>query len=211
VRYRAGGRDITLAAPTAGAVLGVYGEVGDYVDPLMPLVTLGDTRSLRSVLDVFEKDIGKIRKGQDVTIRTSAFPEDTFKGKVVYISPRVDEDTRTIKVRVDIENPNGKLKFGMFVGGHILVDTHPAIVVPETALETIDGSPSIFVFKDPLTLAVRRVKVGEKIDGHVEILAGLNAGDKIVSEGSFILKNEAIKEKNKESGAPDDDGGDGDG
>jgi cobalt-zinc-cadmium efflux system membrane fusion protein len=83
----------------------------------------------------------------------------------------------------------------MFVSAKIQVNERPAIIVPESAVETIDDKPTVFLFKDNVTLAARTIEIGEKIDGHVEVRSGLKEGDKIVSEGSFILKNEVAKAK----------------
>jgi multidrug efflux pump subunit AcrA (membrane-fusion protein) len=179
-----------LKAPKRGVALGIYSEVGDYIDPVIPLVTLTDTSKLRCVFDLFEKDIGKVHKGETVQVRVSAFPQEIFLGNVTYISPRVNENTRTIKIRVDVSNPEGKLKFGMFANGLIQVGELKALVVPETALQTYQGKPSVFVQIQPDTLEVRPIQIGQKLDGMVEVKSGLKPGETIIAQGSFILKTE---------------------
>jgi len=183
-----------LQSQTRGIVVGLYGETGGHVDPAVPLLTLADSSQLRCGLDVYEKDIGRVRKGQRVRIQVTAFPEETFNGKISYVSPRVDEHSRTIKVRVDVANPQGKLKFGMFVRGFIEVDRSQALVVPETAIQKIEGQPTLFVKEENENAFVpRAVRLGGVSQGLIEIRSGVSAGENVVTDGSFILKAELSK------------------
>ncbi len=182
-----------VVAPKSGILLGLYADRGDLVEPAIPIATIADVSQLRCILDVFEKDIGRIAKGQKATIHVSAFPDQTFTGHITYISPRVNEDTRTIKVRVDVSNPQGKLKFGMFVNGSIAVNQHEGVAVPQTAVQDIDGKTSVLALQGPNTVVIKPIVLGEKIDGKVEIKSGLNEGETVIGQGSFILKNEFHK------------------
>ena len=182
-----------LKALQRGVVVGLYAEQGGHIDPSVPLVTLADTSRLRGVLDVYEKDIAKIRKGQRVRTVVSALPDESFEGKVTYISPRVDEESRTVKVRVDIGNTAGKLKFGMFITGHIQVGSRDAVVLPEQAIQTVEGKPTVFVTEDGKTYVPVHVQLGEISDGKAEIKSGLKGGESVVAQGSFTLKSELSK------------------
>lgn len=182
-----------IKAPSRGVIVGLYAQPQAHVDPAVPLVTLADTSRLRCGLDVYEKDIGQVRKGQRVRITATAFPSETFDGVITYISPRVDENSRTIKVRVDVGNTGGKLKFGMFIRGFIQVGERQALVVPETAIQKIGGSPVVFVAEQNNSFVHRLVKLGESANGLVEIKSGVEEGESIVSKGSFALKSELNK------------------
>src|SRR5262249_50733947 len=123
-------------------------------------------------------------------IRVAAFPDEVFHGHVAYISPRVDEDSRTVKIRVDVDNPQGKLKFGMFINATVAVGQILALAIPQTAVQTLNGKQVVFVVEPDHRVAAREVELGPKIDGLVQVQSGLREGEDIVGQGSFILKNE---------------------
>jgi len=183
-----------LKADRSGIIVGLYAEPGGAVVPAVPLATLADTSKLRCGLDVYEKDIGPIRKGQKVRLHVAAFPDESFGGRITYISPRVDENSRTVKVRVDVDNPRGNLKFGMFVRGYIQVGQRRGLAVPKAAIQRIGGSPTVFVAEGRGAFVPRKVTVGDESGNHIEIKAGLKAGETVVARGSFILKSELGKE-----------------
>src|SRR5262249_42560505 len=143
----------------------------------------------RCVLDVFEKDLAHIQKGQTVTIRTSAFPDDDFKGEIGYISPRVNENSRTIKIGVNVADANNRLKFGMFVTGHVRINSERVLALPETAVQNISNRATVLVVDDENRISPRAVKVGRRSRRLVEILNGLSEGERVVSRGGFILTN----------------------
>lgn len=196
VRYQAeGGEALELKAPHRGVVVGLYAEPGAHIDRAAPAVTIADTSRIHCGLDVYEKDIARVHKGQSVRIKVVAFPDETFPGTISYVSPRVDENSRTVKVRVDIANPQGKLKFGMFVRGLIQVGQRQALAIPETAVQTIKGKTMVFVAKpkEELTFVPVEVKLGDRSSELVEILDGLKDGDSVAYKGSFTLKAELSK------------------
>lgn len=182
-----------LKAEKPGVVVGLYAEVNSHIDPAVPLITIGDTSKLRCGLNVYEKDIARVRKGQSVRLKSSAYPDTTFEGTVTYISPRIDEESRTIKVRVDAGNTGGKLKFGMFITGRIAVGERPALVVPETALQNVKGKNLVFSTADNRAFMPREVEIGERSNGLLEIKKGLDSGESVVTHGSFALKSELSK------------------
>lgn len=179
-----------LKANHKGVIVGLYVEMGDHLDPSVPVITIADTSRLRCVLDVYEKDIGKIKKGQEVKVKVSAFPNKIFSGRVNYVSPRVDENSRTVKVRVDIENPRSELKFGMFVAAQIKIGIQHAVMIPDSAVQEVEGKSITFVAKGNQAFVPRSVTLGERSNGFVEIISGLREGETIISKGGFILKSE---------------------
>ncbi len=189
------GEALELKAPQRGVVVGLYAEPGAHIDGAAPAVTLADTSRIHSGLDVYEKDIARVRKGQSVRIKVVAFSDETFPGTISYVSPRVDENSRTVKVRVDLANPQGKLKFGMFVKGLIQVGQRQSLAIPGSAVQVIKGKSVVFVAKEDeeRTFTPVEVKLGDRSNELVEILSGLKEGDKIAVKGSFTLKAELSK------------------
>lgn len=189
------GETITLKAQGHGTVLAKYLKVGDRVDTLTSIMTIADPDLMRAGFDIYERDLSKVTLGQSVRVKSAAYPDKVFEGKIVFISPRVDSKSRTIKIRVDVENEEHLLKFGMFVTGEIQVPTDKEVLfVPGKAIQQINSETVVFVPADEEDeFLVREVKIGREINGKVEVLSGLSAGDRIVSEGSFYLKSELLK------------------
>lgn len=196
LRYQPENGDaLELKAPQRGVVVGLYAGPGAHVDRAAPVATIADTSRIYCGLDVYEKDIARVRKGQSVRIKVAAFQDETFSGDISYVSPRVDENSRTVKVRVDIANPQGKLKFGMFVKGFIQVGQRQALAIPESAVQVIKGKTMIFVGKpgEERTFTPVEVKLGDRSNDLVEILSGVKDGDRVAVKGSFTLKAELSK------------------
>ncbi len=190
------GELLTLRSPSHGIVIGQYFKTGDRVDPLSSLFTIADPDVVRGSFDLYEKDLAAVKVGQKVKVETLSYPERAFAGEVVYISPRIDQETRTIKVRVDIKNTEEHdLKFGMFVTGKIerLLDSE-ALLVPMESVHSIDGESIVFLQTSEDEFLLTQVKVGVRNSHYVEILSGLNVGDRVVTRGSFNLKSEFLKE-----------------
>ena len=190
------GTELTIASPSHGIVLAQYLKPGDAVDTLTSIMTIANPDILRASFNVHEKDLAGIKLGQKVLVKSIAYPERTFEGEIVFISPAVDENTRAIKIRVDLKNEEHLLKFGMFVTGDIVVPvSEPVLTVPEEAIQEVEDSPVVFVpskeEKDEFN--VQKVKLGRTIDEQVEILSGVSEGEEIVGKGSFYLKSELLK------------------
>lgn len=179
-----------------GVVLARYLGVGDRVDTLTSVITIADPDLLRASFDVYERDIGKIEVGQEVIVKSSAWPEEAFKGHIVYVSPRVDEKTRTIKIRANVENEEHLLKFGMFVTGIVHAPRKErGLMVPAAAVQEFEGRKVVFIPEqdEPGEYHIAEVKTGKTVQGHTEILEGLKVGDEVVTKGSFYLKSEVLK------------------
>ena len=167
---------------------------GDAIDPLTSVVTIANPDLMRAIFDVYEKDFSKIEMGQKVEIATTAYANQVFDGKVVFVSPRVDENTRTVKIRVDIENKDHFLKFGMSVNGNIRRESEEEfLVAPLEAIQEVENAKNVFVKINEETFEVRPVSVGIKTDQEAAIAEGLVEGEVIVTQGSFVLKSELLK------------------
>lgn len=189
------GESSTLKADSHGTVLAKYLKIGDSVDTLTSIMTIADPDLMRAGFDIYERDLSKVSMGQTVKVKSAAYPGQLFDGKIVFISPRVDSKSRTIKIRVDIENEEHLLKFGMFVTGQIEVPTKEEVLfISQKAIQQIEDEQVVFMPSDEEDeFLIREVKAGRQINGKAEILSGLTEGERIVTEGSFYLKSELLK------------------
>jgi cobalt-zinc-cadmium efflux system membrane fusion protein len=188
---------LTLRAPFDGRVVDRKVTPGALVDSLQPLVTVADLRQVWVFLQAYEKDLALLHEGLSVSIRTEAFPQESFDGRVDFVAGTVDPATRTVRLRATVDNRAERLKPGMFVKGRVdvpkLVEATLIQVVPEGALQTLEGRTTLFVQVGSGVFERRFVEVGHSFEGFTEILSGIKAGDVIVAEGSFVLKSEFAK------------------
>ena len=207
---------LKITSPISG-VVGKYNVIlGQFVQPDSDVMEVLDSRQVWVVADIYEKDLAGIQPNQKVEVITQAFPENVYVGKLEYINPIVDAETRTVKVLSTIENRDSKLKPEMFATMRIYSSSlTPSLVVPESAVEN-DGEVS-FVFvlssshevenleeqyghEDTFHFQKLPIQTGLRQDGHVEITAGLTGNEKIVVKGAFFLKSELLKESFGEHG-----------
>ena len=186
---------LALRAPFAGRVIDRKVTRGALFEALQPLVTLADLSSVWVFLSAYEKDLALLTEGLPVTMRTEAYPQETFHGRVDYLGSVVDEKTRTIRVRATVENRAEKLRPGMFVKAQVEVpkpqrESHAILAVPQAALQTLEGRTTVFVETEPGVFVRRVVETGHSFEGFTEVLAGIKPGDAVATEGSFILKSE---------------------
>jgi cobalt-zinc-cadmium efflux system membrane fusion protein len=191
-----------LRAPFAGTVVDRHATLGELVTPDRNLFTLADLSQVWIWIDVYQRDLGGVHIGDQARARVDAFPDQVFAGTISYISARVDTDTRTIRARLDVANPEGKLRPGMFVAVG-LIDPHAqngeqargeSLVVPEGAVVRDGDERFVFITAGEHRFARREVRVGRKAGGFVEIKDGIAKGDRVVVEGVFLLKSALAKE-----------------
>ena len=192
------GAALTLRAPFAGRVIDRKVTPGALFEALQPLVTVADLTSVWVFLNAYEKDLALLHEGLPVTLRTDAYPQETFHGRVDFLGSVVDPQTRSVRVRATVENRAVKLRPGLFVKAQVDVpkpqsEAHPIVAVPQAALQTLEGRSTVFVQVEPGVFARHHVEVGHSFEGFTEILAGVKAGDVVATEGSFVLKSEFAK------------------
>jgi len=203
LHYDARGASIyALRSPFAGTIVERHATLGELVTPERNLFTLADLSKVWIWIDVYQRDLGGVHIDDQVRARVDGFPDDVFVGKVSYLSARVDTDTRTVRARIEVANPEGKLRPGMFVEVE-LVDPHApgsggiqskSLVVPESAV-TRDGDESIiFIAAGERRFERREVHLGRRAGGYVEIVDGLEPDAEVVVEGVFLLKSAVSKE-----------------
>jgi cobalt-zinc-cadmium efflux system membrane fusion protein len=183
-------QDILVRAPVSGKVLDISVAAGEYrTDTSAPVMTIADLSKVFMTADVPESQIRLIRPGEEVEITLSAYPGETFKGRVKMIGDTVDPQTRTIKVRAELENPSVRLRPEMF--GEIRhrqgVRTMP--VVPAGAIVQGEQRNIVYREKSPGVFEITEVTFGKREGDRVPILTGIQAGDRIVTDGAMLLRN----------------------
>ena len=189
---------MTLRAPFDGRVVDRKVTPGALVESLQPLMTVANLSSVWVFLQAYDKDLALVHNGLPVTIRTEAYPQESFKGRIDFVGSTLDPGTRTVKIRATVGNPVEKLKPGMFIKAHVDVprpadEAKAILVVPQSALQTLEGRTTLFVQSTPGVFERRFVETGHSFEGFTEVLAGVKAGDVVVTEGSFVVKSEFAK------------------
>jgi cobalt-zinc-cadmium efflux system membrane fusion protein len=190
---------LAVRAPIAGRVIEREVTPGELVGPEKErLLVLADTQTLWVLAEVPESRLAQISIGAPAQVRIAAVRGEQLEGKVAQIAPALNPDTRAGRVRVDVANPNGILRPGMFASVVLTVDApggEAVLAVPDEAVQTVEGGPAVFVpvEGEANTFAKRSVTVGEPIGAMVPVLSGLSEGEPVVVSGTFILKAELGK------------------
>ncbi len=192
---------LEVKAPRAGVVTALNVTEGKFVESSQSLYTIADTSNLWVWCDLYERDLGplheRLAKGDkpQASVKVTAFA-DFFPGAVDLLDSAVNETTRTVKVRVQVKNEQGKLRPGMFAAVDIpLTEGKKVSLVPRHAVLSDEGQTFAFVhWKDDLWLR-RDVNVGRPQGDMVEILSGLSVGDQVVAGGGFLFKSDILRAK----------------
>lgn len=179
-----------VTAPFSGVVTEVHAAQGEVINPDRELFTVADLSRVWLQADVYQKDIGKIRVGQNAQVMVDSYPGETFTGRVTNVSDVLDPDTRTAKVRCEVANRDGRLKLQMFATLALPISTaKEALVIPARAVQDIDGVPTVFVRVDEEHFETRAVRVGAPAGDSIEAVEGLKAGERVVTDGALMLKS----------------------
>ncbi|HLO26865.1 MAG TPA: efflux RND transporter periplasmic adaptor subunit [Geobacteraceae bacterium] len=191
---------LPVRSPISGIITEKHAIVGELSDPSKSLYTVADLSSVWVMVDINEKDLAKVHKGQAATVIVGAFPDLKLKGRITYIADLVNESTRTVKARIEVANPGRKLKPEMFatVELALAVDAPSVLAVPEDALQDLDGKKVVFIVENETEFAARQVQTGRAAGGMVEIVSGLKEGERYAVKGAFILKSELKKGEMKD-------------
>ncbi|MGH6692280.1 MAG: efflux RND transporter periplasmic adaptor subunit [Gammaproteobacteria bacterium] len=188
--------EFPVVAPMAGVVLSKSVSAGLLIQREATLFEIADLSQVWAMVDVYEKDLGEIREQGEVEIRTDAYKETVFMGRIALIEPTLDEASRTAHVRVVLDNRSGKLRPGLFVTAAVPLRSATeaeATAVPGDAVQKISGLPAVFVETGLGRFELRPVETGREAHGMVEIRHGLKNGERVVAKGAFVLKSELLK------------------
>jgi len=184
-------RSLMLYSPISGFVIKKDVLQGMKVMPDKELYTIADLSTVWVNADIYEYELGHIRIGQKATINLSYFPGRAFNGKVTWISPVLDEKTRTAKIRLEFPNREFILKPEMYANAEIEIDAGRKLAVPDEAVLDSGLRKVVFIDKGEGRYAPAEVKLGGKFDGYYEVLAGLSPGERIIASASFLLDSES--------------------
>ena len=185
---------IEVRSPVAGTIIERTVSAGAVVTPSDSLYVISDLRSLWVIAQVPEQHLSLLRSGLTVEVSVRAYPDKTFPARITTIGDALDPETRTVEVRCELNNPGRQLKTEMFAT--LTIHTgggREAVVAPLEALQNVDGEEVVFVPEGRVSFRARRVRVGPHSDSVVEIVSGLQAGEKVVVAGAFRLKSELLK------------------
>ena len=186
-------RALEILAPADGFVIEKNVVQGQMVDAGMKLYRLANLGIVWVFAQVYEQDLPYVQLGQEATVKLSSLPDREFRGRVTYVYPNVDEKTRTAKVRLEFENPGYFLKPGMFVSAQITAELEPsALLVSDSAILRSGEKNTVFVALPGGKFDPRAVVLGpESEHDMVEIISGLQEGERIVASGQFMLDSES--------------------
>lgn len=181
---------MTIYAQFGGTVLEKLLLPGAYIMPGEKLYSLSDLSTVWMYADLYEKDLADIKVGQPVAVTSNAYPGEVFNGQVTFINPILDDSSRTVKVRVAMGNPGGRLKPNLFVNAAISVPLGETLVVPESSLLDTGARKVVFVAQGEDTFVKRDVVIGKEADGYIQILSGLAPGEVVVTAATFLIDSQ---------------------
>ncbi len=200
---------ITLRAPVSGTVTERMVNAGAGIEVGKPIFTIANISTLWIIANVPEAQVGRLRVGAPAEVRSAALGDSVFNGRVTYIDPTLNEETRTARVRVEIANRQERLKVGMFVEvGFQSVLAAPgapaesAVAIPEDAVQRIAERTVVFLPEEGKEghFEVRDIEVGGTQDRFTRVTSGLKPGERVVTKGSFTLKTMLLKGEMGEHG-----------
>jgi membrane fusion protein, heavy metal efflux system len=189
--------EVNVPAPSSGTLTSRSVNPGEVIEANKELMRVTDLSSVWVVGQVYEKDLATVRVGSGANITSDAYPGRVFRGRISYVDPKVDPATRTAQVRIELANPGQMFKIGMYVSvafGALGAAEKTTPVVPKNAVQTIGNQQIVFVASEkPNEFALRAVRLGPESNGLYPVLEGLTVGERVVTEGSFMLRAEWLK------------------
>ncbi len=182
--------EVPVKAPIGGLVVEQDVSAGQLLQPgTTQCFMISDTSSVWVLVNVYQKDLPYVRVGDAVTIQTDTYPE-VFRGRISYVAASLDPTTRTLQARIDISNPGEKLKKDMYVVAAVNAGTIPnAIALPDAAvLRDSENQPFVYAAASAGHFGRRSVTLGESLNGQTEITHGIQAGDRVIGNGSLFLQ-----------------------
>jgi cobalt-zinc-cadmium efflux system membrane fusion protein len=188
--------NVTVPAPIDGVVLARTANLGLVVNKAQELFTVADLSTVWIMASLNEKDFASVQVGSAARITAPAYAGRTWNGRVTYIDPQVDPNTRTAQARIEVANTRESLRFQMYVDVEFTSQGAVGTVVPEAAVQSIGDRQFVFLpIKDNEgSFAMRVMRLGPAANGYYAVLDGLRQNDEVVTEGSFILKAEGVRQ-----------------
>jgi len=183
---------IEWISPRDGVVLERNAIEGMRAQPGAVLFRIADHTLVWAVIDVAERDLGALAVGQPATVKARGFPGREFAGKIDVVYPEINKETRTVRLRIELTNPDLALLHGMYVDAAIDIgSTTPVLAVPESAVMDAGGRQAVFVDKGDGRFEPREVKLGQRGGGYVEVRQGVTEGEPVVISANFLIDAES--------------------
>jgi len=192
---------VPIVAPFAGRIIGRNLTRGEVVETTEKLFVVADLSEVWVRANIPEKDIPFVHSvhasgGTQADVRINAYPREIFKGTITYVGDVLDPATRTMQLRLELPNPEGRLKPEMFATIRLYSEPQPdRLALPESALQRDHDRTFVFVRRNESEYEVRDVQIGESNGALTTILGGLGEGDQVVTQGAFVLKSELLKKQ----------------
>jgi len=182
---------VTIFSPNSGHVIDKTAFQGMFVKPEMTMYTIADLSTIWVQAEVYEFELPFIQLGQSANLTLEAFPGETFSGRVTYIYPYLNKESRTVQVRLEFSNPQVRLKPDMYGTVLIQVDRGPSLAVPDQAVLDSGLRQVVFVAQEKGMFEPREITLGPKVGSFFEVTNGLKEGERIVTSGTFLLDSES--------------------
>ncbi len=187
---------LELVAPFDATIVDRLAVMGEVVEPGRPVLAIADTGTMWAMVDLVENDLAVVAKGQAVVVAPDGLGGRTFEGRLTWISTQIDPSTRTLKARVELDNSSSMLRANMFARARINAgESRQAVTVPKDAVQW-EGCCNVAFVATGNAAEFRPVRLVLAYDAgeRYEVVSGLRAGDRVVTRGSYILKNEVLKD-----------------
>ena len=186
---------VSLRAPFTGEVIERNATIGEVIDPNKMLFTVADLSTVWVRADFPEQQAGRLKTGLTIEVRVSAYPDTMFQGAITYVGAVIDPTTRTVTARADVSNPEGRLRPEMFAEVTLVTDEQSVLSVPRAAVQQVGSRTVAFVVRGPRRFESREVTLGQASSEYIQVVAGLTLGDEVVTQGSYALKSEYLREQ----------------
>jgi RND family efflux transporter MFP subunit len=188
--------NLVVPAPITGVVLTRSANLGLVANAAQELFTVADLSTVWIMASVNEKDFASVRVGSQANITAPAYSGHNWKGRVTYIQPQVDPATRTAQARIEVVNPGETLRIEMYVDVEFTSPSASGPVVPAAAVQSIGERQFVFLPIKNIegSYSLRQVRLGPAADGYHSVIEGLHVQEEVVTDGSFILKAEAVRQ-----------------
>lgn len=181
-----------IHSPFDGTVMAIGAREGQRITPETELYMIADLSKLWVIVDLYEDDLPWVKEGDMAEMRVSGIPGETFYAKVAYIYPYLEATTRTVKVRLEVDNRDLKLKPEMFANVTLMSNRQiDAITVPSEAIVRTGASEQLFIERAPGKFEPRSVRIGVTAEGETQILEGLDEGEVVVTSSQFLIDSES--------------------
>ena len=193
---------VSLRAPFSGEVIERNATIGEVIDPNKTLLTVADLSTVWVRADFPEQQAGRLKTGLIFEVRVSAYPDAIFQGAMTYVGAVIDPTTRTVAARADVSNSDGRLRPEMFAEVSLVTNEQSVLSVPRAAVQQVGSRTVVFVVRGPRRFESREVTLGQASSEYIQVVTGLTSGDEVVTQGSYALKSEHLREQMSAEGTP---------